>query len=162
MSTKHSSFIPMAPEHCPQQRLNEVVSVPPIHDKLKPKIDWLNPLQKRRPKGSPRKLSFLCSVEWAWSPMHNRIDNYYLNPRRDGWLLWINRLNDHTVPWTWWWDFVAYANKCKAEDELVANHLLIEYWKNEAEYQGLDEYHWINNTGLISVEEMHAIARKVW
>jgi len=109
----------MAPEHCPQQRLNEVVSVPLIHDKLKPKIDWLNPLQKRRPKGSPRKLSFLCSVEWAWSPMHNRIDNYYLNPRRDGWLLWINRLNDHTVPWTWWWDFVAYANKCKAEDEEV-------------------------------------------
>ena len=57
---------------------------------------------------------------------------------------------------------MAYANKCKAEDELVANHLLIEYWKNEAEYQGLDEYHWINNTGLISVEEMHAIAREVW
>ena len=28
MSTKHSSFIPMAPEHRPQQRLNEVVSVP--------------------------------------------------------------------------------------------------------------------------------------
>ena len=103
MSTKHSSFIPMAPEHRPQQRLNKIISVPLIHNKLKPKIDWLNPLKKRRPKGSPRKLSFLCSVEWAWSPMHNRIDNYYLNPRRAGWLLWINRLNDHTVPWTWWW-----------------------------------------------------------
>jgi len=33
-------------------------------------------------------------------------------------------------------------------------------WENEQKYQVLDEYHWVNNTGLLSVEEVQAIAEK--
>ena len=33
-------------------------------------------------------------------------------------------------------------------------------WENEQKYQVLDEYHWVNNTGLLSVEEIQAIARE--
>ena len=94
MSTKHTSFIPMSPELLPQQKLAEVVSLPELPKGLDPKIEWVEPLLRQPPRSSPRKLTYLFSVEWAWSPMHNRIDNYYLNPRRTGWLLWNNWVED--------------------------------------------------------------------
>ena len=100
MSTKHTSFIPMAPGLRPQQRLYEVVTLPDIPKGLAPKIEMDQPLLKNPPKASPQKLTYLFSVEWAWSPMHNRNDNYYINPRRTGWLLWNNWLEDGGYPWT--------------------------------------------------------------
>jgi len=33
-------------------------------------------------------------------------------------------------------------------------------WENAQKYQVLDEYNWVNNTGLLSVEEIQAIARE--
>ena len=65
--------------------------------------------------------------------MHNRIDNYYLNPRRTGWLLWNNWVNDHTVPWTWYWDYIAYGNRCRVDEKTIATHLILEFWKSEVE-----------------------------
>ena len=76
-TTKHTSFIPMSPELLPRQKLNEVVTVPELPKGLDPKVDLGEPLQRNRPKASPRKITFVCSVEWSWSPMHHRIDNYY-------------------------------------------------------------------------------------
>ena len=160
MSTKHTSFIPMSPVQRPQQRLNEVVSIPTLLKGFNPKLEYSEPLLKQRPKGSPRKLTHLFSVEWAWSPMHNRIDNYYLNPRRTDFLLWNNCLNDHTVPWTWSWELLAYGNRCKADEKAIAAHLVKALWECEAEH-GTDHYHWINNTGLLSTEEVQALAREV-
>ena len=32
------------------------------------------PLKKNRPVAWPRKLIYLCGVEWAWSPAHTRMD----------------------------------------------------------------------------------------
>ena len=80
-TTKHTSFIPMSPELLPRQKLNEVVTVPELPKGLAPKVEWVEPLLRDPPRASPRKLTFLFSVEWSWSPMHHRIDNYYLNPR---------------------------------------------------------------------------------
>ena len=161
-NTKFNSFIPMSPELLPRQKLNEVVNVPKIPKGLAPKVDLDAPLQRNRPKASPRKLTFLCSVEWAWSPMHNRIDNYYLNPRRSGWLLWNNWVEDGGAPWTWHWDFMAYGNRCRSDAKTIASHLILEIWKFDAKYHQVDQFHWINNTGLLSVEDIQAIAREVW
>jgi len=33
-------------------------------------------------------------------------------------------------------------------------------WENEQKNQVLDEYHWVNNTGLLSVEKIQARARE--
>ena len=110
--TKHTSYIPMTPDALPKQRLNEVVGLPEKPDDLNVLIQWTNGIgSKKYPKGTPRKLTFVCSVEWAWSPMNNRIANYYINPKPWGWALWDNRLDDHDVPWRWWWDFLAYCGK---------------------------------------------------
>jgi hypothetical protein len=162
MKTNHSSFIPMSPELLPKQRLNEVVGLPPRPEALETQIDWLEPLSENRPKRSPRKLVFICSVEWAWSPMHNRIDNYYLNPKPQNWLLWNNWVNDHAMPWLWHWELKAYANQMDADMRTIAAYMLMEAWKNEAEHHDLDRYHWINNTGCLSVEDVQSVAREIW
>ena len=78
MSTKHTSMIPLSLKTIPQQRLYEIVRLKKPPKFLAPTVDIDKPLLRHRPKASPRKLTFLFSVEWAWSPMHNRIDNYYL------------------------------------------------------------------------------------
>ena len=69
MSTKHTSFIPMAPSLSPQQQLYEVLKLPELPQNLDPKIEIDEPLLRNLPKASPRKLTFLCSLEWARSPM---------------------------------------------------------------------------------------------
>lgn len=161
--TKNSSFIPMTPNSRPGQRLNQVVSLPEKPVDLDVSLVWENPIQgKHFPKGTPRKLTFICSVEWAWSPMNNRIANYYINPKPWGWALWDNVLDDHSVPWSWWWDFVAYTGKTNADEKTIATFMLLESWKGEAAHQMLDHYHWINDTGCLDVEDIQAIARQVW
>ena len=63
-TTKHTSFIPMSPELLPRQKLNEVVTVPELPKGLAPKVEWVEPLLRDPPRASPRKLTFLFSVEW--------------------------------------------------------------------------------------------------
>ena len=155
-TTKHTSFIPMSPELLPRQKLNEVVTVPELPKGLAPKVEWVEPLLRDPPRASPRKLTFLFSVEWSWSPMHHRIDNYYLNPRRTGWLLWNNWVNDGTMPWSWHWLLIL----CKRVSLMKRLLLFISsgLWQCEQEHQMPSEYHWIN-TGLLNVEEIQAIAK---
>ncbi len=163
MPTKHTSFIPMTPEELPQQRLNKVVTIPPKPDNLDIYLDfWYRPGHelKDRPTGTPRKLTFVCSVEWAWSPMHSRIDNYYLNPKPKNWLLWNNWHNDNEDCWQW--DIVAFSNKVKADERAIAAHMLIKIFEFEAKNSSLDRFHMINNTGCLSVEDVQAIGREVW
>ena len=162
MSTKHTSFIPMSPDARPQQRLYEVVTLPELPKRLDPKVELDQPLLKNYPKASPRKLTYLFSAEWAWSPMHNRIDNYYLNPRRTGWMLWNNWVEDGGYPWTWHWDFFAHGKRCRADERTIAIHLILEFWKCEAEHQAVDHFHWINHTGLLDIGEIKSLVREVW
>ena len=92
--------------------------------------------------------------------MHSRIDNLYLNPKPNNWILWNNYFDDNWGCWEW--QVVAYANKVKAHEKIIAGHMLLEAWKIEKEDQNLDHYHWITNTGCLSVEEIQAISREVW
>ena len=127
--TKHTSFIPMTPDVRPKQRLNEVVGLPDKPDDLNILIEWKDPItSKHYPKGTPRKRIFVCSVEWAWSPMNNRIANYYINPKPWGWAFWDNWLDDHDVPWSWWWNFirdVASRNTCAAKMPWLSLTILV-------------------------------------
>ena len=47
-------------------------------------------------------------------------------------------------------------------ERTIAAYMLMASWKDEAEHQDLDHYHWINNTGCLDVEDVQAIAREVW
>jgi hypothetical protein len=62
--TKHTSFIPMTLDVGPKQRLNEVVGLPDKPDDLNILIEWKDSIPlKHYPKWTPRKLTFVCSVE---------------------------------------------------------------------------------------------------
>ena len=157
-----NTFVPMLPEQIPQQILNEVVSLPAKPNDLKVYVDNDVPLKKNRPVAWPRKLIYLCGVEWAWSPAHNRMDHYYLNLKPNYFFLWNHYLDDLSIPWKWEWLFLSYASKCKGDLKAISTHMLLKYWETECEDQGLDHYHFIGNTGLLNVEDIQAVAREIW
>ena len=154
------TFIPMSSEQIPQQRIAEVKMLPPKPKGLSVKLDWVKPFKSDRPKGTPRKVTFLCSVEWAWSPMHSRIDNYYLHSRGKRWLLWNHRLDEDN--WSWYWDVHAYADKVEADEKTIALHMLRGAWLESIRHEELDHYHFIGNTGFLDVSELQAVGRDVW
>ena len=156
------TFVPMLPEQIPPQRLNEVVNLPAKPNDLKVYVDNDVPLKINRPVAWPRKLIYLCGVEWAWSPAHNRMDHYYLNLKPNYFFLWNHYLDDLSIPWKWEWLFLSYASKCKGDLKAISTHMLLKYWETECEDQGLDHYHFIGNTGLLNVEDIQALAREIW
>jgi hypothetical protein len=64
--------IPMSPEELPQQRTHKIVGLPELFDYCE--IDYGTLSSCKLPKNGPTNSTYLCQVEWAWSPMHNRLD----------------------------------------------------------------------------------------
>ena len=97
-------------ELLPQQRVHLVVDLPERPTGFRGYCQWNDPMpEKDCPKGSPRNVEFLSSVEWAWSPMHSRWDGYFLNPRGRCWLLWIHYLDDNEWAPKWRWNLYAWG-----------------------------------------------------
>ena len=156
-----SSPIPISADQLPQQRISEVISMPPRPKGLITYSEFID-YYPDYPVSTPRKTLFLGGVEWAWSPMHSRIDNYYLNAKPKYWVIWNHWLNDNETPWHWQWDIFAYAPKIKGDEKSIAMHMLKETWQMDKLHNYVDEFHWINSTGLFSVSDFAAIAREVW
>ena len=134
MQTPH---LPMSVEDLPQQRLTAVRDLPPRPEGLA----WHNegaPRPRALERASyPIKAHYLFYVEWAWSPMHNAFHAYYLNPRRDHWLLWLRWFDDGDLPWRWRWYLLGWAKRlCDVDDRTAAFHLMIDHWREEAEVNG--------------------------
>ena len=56
----------------------------------------------------------------------------------------------------------AYCPRRNVDRKTAAIHLLLHAWSYEvAEYQR-DRFDWINDAGLLTVSEVHAIERAVW
>ena len=164
MKTKHRSPLAMLPGSLPQQRLSEVKTLPNRPAGLDIYSVWDKAILKNPPVRSPRNVQFICSTEWAWSPMHGRIDNLYLGRRDRRWILWNNWVEDGGYPWTWHWDYYLYSSRTgELDPALVATHMLLSMWKYEVAAEWLYEPpHWIANEGLLDVASIHAIARMVW
>ncbi len=155
--------IPMRPEDVPQQRIHLVKSLPSRPPSFQGYCDYIDPMSKDiRPKGSPRKTTFLCTVEWAWSPAHNRINSYYLNPRGKYWLLWnyCQNFNDWDLKWRW--VLYGYGPRKDVSTKEAAVYLLLDTWASETKHWDLDKYHWIDGTGFLSIGDITAIASSVW
>lgn len=159
----HKPKIPMRPEDVPQQRVHLVVQLPPRPPSFQGYCDFVDPMPDDvRPKGSPRNIQYLGSVEWAWGPMNSRLDSYYLNPRRSQWLLWVRYRDENDWKLRWAWILYAYGPRRGVTAKDAAIYLLMDAWSAEAQKSQLDHYGWINQPGLLSVEEISAIARAVW
>lgn len=157
--------IPMRPQDRPPQRALFLSPLPPRPEGFQGYCEWRYPMVPLpaylKPKGSPRKLTYLGAVEWAWSPMHSRADAYYLGRRGAYWLLWSRWEDDNQIPWKWRWSLIGHA-KCRNIDTWTAAcYLLMDAWAADAS-GSLDKYHWINDVGGFSVEDFEAIAAVVW
>ena len=153
--------IPMLPSELPRQRIQLVVSLPKrpldFHGE-RPKSTGPSALEKM-----PADAKYIGLVEWAWSPMHMRIDAFYLstNPERSHWFLWLLPWDDN---WSRWGKPVVYsfAPRGKVPARKAALFLLLDGWSHEAKHTELDQFHWINEAELLSVEEISGVARAVW
>ena len=152
--------IPMLPSQLPQQRIHEVVDLPERPVPFDCLVGYGAVPDNIIPKGGPRSPTYLAQVEWAWSPMHNRLDAYYLHRGRSHWILWSRYWDDNWGKWEW--AAAACVRKKGVSENEAAVHLLIEFWKEEAEENHVDHYHWINESGFLSIAELAAIAREVW
>lgn len=149
--------IPMHPSQLPQQRLRLVHDMPPEDPALDVAVSDVWPDGPKRIGRTARKV---CQVEWAWSPMHSRIDAYVLSHDRRHWFLWKQWFDDDEDRWA-----TRLAARCRrgglsAEDAamILLAALLDELRRDEH----LDHFHWINNTGLLDVGQIDAVARHVW
>jgi hypothetical protein len=155
--------IPMRPEDVPQQRLYSAVELPSRPESFHGVIDWMEPMpNKARPKGSPRKTTYLGSVEWATSVRETRFDSYYLNPRGSYWLLWIRWQDDNDWKMVWRWTLYAYGKQKDVAAKTAAIYLLLDAWKKEKERSDLEHYFLIDEPGFLSIAEISEIGRQVW
>ena len=149
--------IPMSPSELPQQRLHEVVGLPKRPEPFDFCVDYN---VRSLPKSTNANSTYLAQVEWAWSPMHNRLDACYVHRGRSDWILWNKYWDDN------WgrWGKVAIGTVPRRGVDLnqAAFHLLMEYWKFDAKEGGLDQFHWVNEEGFLDMAELNAIAREVW
>jgi hypothetical protein len=154
--------IPMSPGELPQKRIQEVISLPDRPADFSSYVGYGDMPEGTVSKNSPRNATYLCQVEWAWSPSHNRVDSYYLNKGRTHWSLWSRYLNDNDYPWKWVWVPVGCAPLHGLDYQTAAIHLLIDYWRFDAKEGDIDQFHWINEEGFLSMGELTGIAHEVW
>ena len=152
--------IPMSPDQLPQQRIHEVVALPDRPDPFDCHVGHGAVPADVLPKSGPRSRTYLAQAEWAWSPMHNRIDAYYLHRGRTHWVLWLRSYDDNWGQWNW--AAIACVRQNGVTEHQAAVHLLMEFWKEEATENGVDQFHWINENDGLSVGDLMAIARIVW
>jgi hypothetical protein len=152
---------PLSPDALPQQRIYLVQELPRAPAGWTVSFDCGEP---GLPKHKPSSARLLGQVEWAWSPMHSRIDAYHvsLNSARNRWVLWISHFDDEV------WRFVdariaASAPRARLTPKDAAILLLEAFWRSEvADDHSFDAPHWINQDALLSTGELREIERRVW
>jgi hypothetical protein len=153
--------IPMSPDALPQQRLYLVRGLPDRPRGWATSIG--SPGAPHVPAKRPRSARYVGQVEWAWSPMHSRIDAYYLSTDRTHarWLLWLRFYDDN---WSRWedGDVVAWApRRGGLRPAAAAKLLLADWWRSERD-DGVDRFHWVNGEGLLDSGDMTEAGDAAW
>jgi hypothetical protein len=113
-----------------------------------------------------RTTSFLCTIEWSWSPANNRMQSYYLQRRRTHWVLWVKHHGDVEE---WLSKPIAIA-RCQrgegfAQDYKAAAMILLAAVLTEEirQYSSeLDRFHAITDAGVLSTKDLQVVAETVW
>lgn len=152
---------PLSPDFSPQQRVYLVPDLPTAPAGWEVSFLASGP---GLPKEKPSSARLIGQVEWAWSPMHSRVDAYHLslNTTRNRWVLWVSHFDSDV------WRFVdarvaASAPRAALTRQHAAVLLLEAFWLSEAADDcSLDAPHWINQDALLSTGELREIQRRVW
>jgi hypothetical protein len=152
--------ISMLPSELPQQRIHEAMELPKRPEPFDSKVGYWDYPSDMVPKNPPRKPIYLCQVEWAWTPFHNRLDAYHLHRGRTHWSLWTCYWDDSEGQWGW--IAIGCVPRRGVSERQAAIYLLLDYWTDDIEESDLDHFHWINEEKYLSVAEVMAIAKEVW
>jgi len=154
------SGIPIMIGELPQHRVYKVVALPERPAEFDSDVGhgiW--PIDGS-PKFGLASATFLCQVEWAWTPAHNRVDAYYLYAGSSEWSLWNRYWDDN---WDQWMESCyGTVHRSDANEYQAAVHLLVDFWSYDAKEGCLDPFHWIDKEGYLATAELAAIARLVW
>lgn len=153
-------YVPMHPAALPAQRITEVVTLEPRPEPEECIVGFGKVPRKYQTKNPPRNPLYLGQMNWSWSPMHSRIDAYYLHRGRHGWVLWV--WMPVTSDWYWEWEVAGFMSKAGVSERQAAQYLVMEFWKYEKEWNDLEHFHWINVASYLSVAEMLSISAQVW
>jgi hypothetical protein len=152
--------IPLTPDQLPQQRVVAVVDLPAMPRTFDPTVclHWMP--WEILPKARPRRMAYLGTVEWAWGPMSNRVEAYFLHRSRHHWVVWIRDPvpNDADSEW----QVAAYTPRRGVTAREAAQLLVVARWRLEADERFLDHFHWVSDEGDLAVAEWMAIGRAVW
>ena len=156
--------IPMSFADLPQQRVYEVKPLPAEIMQLS--VELLDYEQEHGLVGIPNAPTeqslALAQVEWSWSPMHSRVDQYVLHKGSDYWLLWCGTPDDNAGTDINHWFPTAVLPISEAGEMLVGVTLLKAFWDREVSWLNLEKYHWINAEGVLSVADLESIAVSIW
>ena len=152
--------IPMSPTQLPQQRVYEVVDLPKRPKSFDCRVGYGCSPRDGLPKTGLDHAAYLCQVEWAWSPMHSRLDAYYLHRGRSEWSLWSKFWDDD---WDRWEHIgIGTVGRRGVSQTQAGVYLLIAFWRQEITDSSLDQFHWINEAVELSVAQLGAMAREIW
>lgn len=135
--------------------------------------EW--PVGVKEKQGSAQEL---CKLEWAWSPINNRIQIWTLAESECGnfYLLSTGYFNDESLfihydddgeevegPEAWILSPLGYCEVHKSLSFREHAVLLLQdtLW-NEARDHCLDRFHWINEDGILNCADLEIIAIEVW
>ncbi|WP_394730736.1 hypothetical protein [Altererythrobacter sp. GH1-8] len=152
--------VPMLPSELPQQRIVAVAELEPRPQPFDAVVGYgVKPSGVQLANG-PSNPDYICQVEWAWSPFHSRLDAYYLSKGRSHWMLWSYWYDDNWGRWNWLG--IGHVPRGQATNKQAAIHLLADFWKLGIAEEELDRFHWINESGLLTISEVTEIGRLVW
>ena len=168
--------VPMRPDDLPQQKVYAVTDLPESPSNYEASClmqfgdrddrndyEWSIP-EAGLPQHFPEAAIFVAQVEWAWDASHDRLDSYYVcsNRRRSHWFLWLRWPDDNASEFRMNSLLYAYCPRRAMDRKTAAIQLLQYAWRYEANETERDRFDWINDAGLLSVSEIHAIATAVW
>jgi len=166
--------IAMSIGNLPQQRIYPIVTLPKRPEYFSSMLNprhydvqddrYLTGFKKIELEGMPDSAKYMGTAEWAWSPIHNRIDAYHIakDDVQKHWVLWSEWLDNNAIPICLKHYVYAMCPEKHVDLKAAAIYLLMDVWEFEHDNIELDKFHFLDNIGLLSVGEFNAIGRHIW
>ena len=106
------------------------------------------------------ELDFICTVEWSWSPYHQRIDSYFLGLTETQVELW-SQYNDESTGQKNWCCCVV-ADKTSNDTQAVAAALLEFLWRHQSAESSIGLFDTVSDEGLLEQDAVFQIGESVW
>ena len=106
------------------------------------------------------ELDFICTVEWSWSPYHQRINSYFLGLTETEVELWSQFDDDATGRKSWC--CCVICEKTSDDKQALAASLLELLWKHESAESSIGLFDMVSDEGLLEREVVFQIGELVW